>query len=379
MNISKLTKFGLVSIATGMIAGLAGADTNSDLQERLERAEARIAELSANTNSNWLNDQRAEEIRGLVHDVLADADSRASMVGNGSPVTVNVHGFTQFRWSYNDIKTDGVDTTHGFNLPRTRLEFSGDVYDWDYKISGQWNDGGAFNLLDAYADYGNFRFGQFKSPFMKEVLTAQTDTLATERSIISNQFGQGRSQGIQYGWNFGNGLNFTGSYTDGFNTANGAGVVNGYALTGRIDYDGDWVDLGVAVSHNDLNVTDYNTWTADATFSAGGFDFTGAYVATMDDTNGDDWGTVWTASYDVSDKTQLFGQYEVGHLEGVETDLKIATFGVNYAFNDNVKWTTDVGYAFDSVDAGWNLGTTGWNTTANEGETLIRSQLQIKF
>jgi hypothetical protein len=326
-----------------------------------------------------LNDTRADEIRGLVHDVLADADSRASMLGNGSPVTVNVHGFVQTRWQYNDIKTDGVDTTHGFNVPRTRLEVSGDLYDWGYKVSGQWNDGGNFTLMDAYADWGNFRVGQFKSPFMKEVLTAQTDTLASERSVISNQFGQGRSQGIQYGYNTAFG-GVSVAYTDGFNTANGAGVQNGYALTGRFDVTAvDWLDFGVAFSHNDLDTTDYNTWTADATFSAGDFDFTGAYVATIDDTNGDNWGTVWTASYDVTDKAQLFGQYEIGHLEGVETDLKIATFGVNYAFNDNVKWTTDVGYAFDTVDAGWNLGNSGWNTTANEGETLIRTQLQVRF
>jgi|SaaInlV_100m_DNA_2_1039680.scaffolds.fasta_scaffold12937_3 phosphate-selective porin OprO and OprP len=379
MTISKITKFALVGLVTGMIAGLAGADTNTELQERLEAAEARIAELSANTSSNWLNDTRADEIRGLVHDVLADADSRASMLGDGSSTTVNVHGFVQTRWQYNDIKTDGVDTTHGFNVPRTRLEISGDLYDWGYKVSGQWNDGGNFTLMDAYADWGNFRVGQFKSPFMKEVLTNQTDTLAAERSVISNQFGQGRSQGVQYGYETALG-GVTVAYTDGFNTANGAGVQNGYALTGRLDFSPtDWIDMGVAVSHNDLVDTDYNTWTADASFGAGGFDFTGAYVATIDDTNGDNWGTVWTASYDVTDKAQLFGQYEIGHLEGVETDLKIATFGVNYAFNDNVKWTTDVGYAFDSVDAGWNLGTTGWNTTANEGETLIRTQLQVRF
>ena len=104
MTISKITKFALVGLATGMIAGLAGADTNTDLQERLARAEARIAELSTSQDSNWLKDTRADEIRGLVHDVLADADSRASMLGNGSPVTVNVHGFIQTRWQYNDIK-----------------------------------------------------------------------------------------------------------------------------------------------------------------------------------------------------------------------------------------------------------------------------------
>ena len=137
--------------------------------------------------------------------------------------------------------------------------------------------------------------------------------------------------------------------------------------------------MGVAVSHNNLVVSDYNTWTADATFSAGGFDFTGAYVATMDDVNGDNWGTVWTASYQCTDAMQGFVQYEQGHLEGVETNLSIVTVGVNYAVNDNVKWTTDMGWAFDSVDAGWNLGNSGWNATASEGETLIRSQLQVKF
>jgi len=379
MNISKITKIGLAALVVGICTGIAGADTNTELQARLEAAEARIAELSTSQDSNWLNDRRAEETRQLVHDVLADADSRASMQGSGSAVTVNVHGFVQTRWQYNDIKTDGVDTTHGFNVPRTRLELSGDIYDWGYKVSGQFFDGGNFTLMDAYADWSGFRVGQFKSPFMKEVLTAQTDTLATERSVISSQFGQGRSQGVQWGTKTRLG-GVTVAYTDGFNTANGAGVQNGYALTGRLDFSPvSWLDMGVAVSHNDLVDTDYNTWTADASFGAGGFDFTGAYVATLDDVNGDNWGTVWTASYDVTDKAQLFGQYEIGHLEGVETDLKIVTIGVNYAFNDNVKWTTDLGYAFDTVDAGWNLGTSGWNTTAGEGSTLIRTQLQVKF
>ena len=378
MNISKITKFGIASLLAGFACGVAGADTNADLQVRLEAAEARIAELDS-SDSNWLNDTRADEIRSLVHDVLADADNRASLVGDGSAITVNVHGWVQSRWTYKQNATEGVDNNHGFNIPRTRLDISGDVYDWSYKVGGQWTDGGNFTLMDAYADGRGFRVGQFKSPFMKEVLTSSADTLATERSVISNQFGQGRSQGVQYGYETALG-GVTVAYTDGFNTANGAGIQNGYALTGRLDFSPvSWMDMGVAVSHNDLDASDYNTWTADASFGVGGFDFTGAYVATIDDTDGDDWGTVWTASYDVTDKAQLFGQYEIGHLEGVETDLKIATIGVNYAFNDNVKWTTDVGYAFDTVDAGWNLGDSGWNTTAGEGSTLIRTQLQVKF
>jgi len=379
MNISKITKFGIASLLAGIACGAAGADTNEELQARLEAAEARIAELGTSQDSNWLNDARADEMRSLVHDVLADADSRTSMLGDGSSTTVNVHGFVQTKWSYNDTMTDGVDATHGFDVSRTRLIVSGDVYDWKYNISGQWDSGNEFSLLDAYADWSGFRVGQFKSPFMREVLTDQTDTLASERSVISNQFGQGRSQGIQYGYRTSLG-GVRVAYTDGFDTANGAGVQNGYALTGRLDFRAtDWLGAGIAVSHNDLNTTDYNTWTADATISAGGFDITGAYVATLDDVNGDDWGTVWTAAYQCTDKMQGFVQYEIGHLEGVDTDLQIATVGVNYAFNDNVKWTTDLGKSFNAIDAGWNLGNSGWNTTAEDGEYLIRTQLQVTF
>jgi len=378
MNISKITKFGIASLLAGFACGVAGADTNADLQERLEAAEARIAELGS-SDSNWMNDTRADEVRSLVHDVLADADNRANLLGDGSAVTVNVHGWVQSRWTYKQNATEGVDNNHGFNIPRTRLDISGDVYDWSYKVGGQWTDGGNFTLMDAYADGRGFRVGQFKSPFMKEVLTSSADTLATERSVISNQFGQGRSQGVQYGYQTALG-GVTVAYTDGFNTANGAGVQNGYALTGRLDFSpANWINMGVAVSHNDLVVSDYNTWTADATFSAGGFDFTGAYVATMDDVNGDDWGTVWTASYQCTDAMQGFVQYEQGHLQDVATNLSIVTVGVNYALNDNVKWTTDFSKSLNGIDGGWNLGTTGWDSTAEEGEYLIRTQLQIRF
>ena len=59
--------------------------------------------------------------------------------------------------------------------------------------------------------------------------------------------------------------------------------------------------------------------------------------------------------------------------------MSIATLGVTYNFNDNVKWTTDLGYSLNTVDAGWNTGRTGLNTSASEGETLIRSMVQVKF
>ena len=51
MNISKITKFGIASLLAGTACGVAGADTNAELQVRLEAAEARIAELSSSQDS----------------------------------------------------------------------------------------------------------------------------------------------------------------------------------------------------------------------------------------------------------------------------------------------------------------------------------------
>ena len=76
---------------------------------------------------------------------------------------------------------------------------------------------------------------------------------------------------------------------------------------------------------------------------------------------------------------QPYLQYEYGQLEGADDDLSVVTFGANYYINDNVKWTTDFGYALNGVGAGWNLADTGWNTSSDSGEYLVRTQLQVQF
>ena len=379
MNISTITKFGIATIVAGL-ATTANADTNADLQARLEAAEARIAELSASDSDNWLNDQRAEATRHLIHEVLADADSRASMQGKGNPVTVNVHGFLQTRYAYSGGGND--EANRGFNIPRARLILSGDLYNWEYKVSGQWSDStNNFDLKDAYAQgdlfSGTLRVGQFKSPFMREVLVPQEDTLMMERSIVSNQFGQGRSQGVQWSRDFGV-LDFSGAYTDGFNTDNGAGVQNGEAFTARVGADiNSWWNVGAAVSWNDLVDTSYTTYTLDTKVSTGGLDLTAAYVATSGDA-GDNWGATVQAGYMCMDDFQGYVAYEYGELEGVEENLSTFTVGANYWINENVKWTTDLGYALNGINGAWNLGETGWRA-GDSGEYLVRTQIQVKF
>src|SRR4051812_5789090 len=82
------TRVGLLAGATALTltsVSFAGPATgNDDLAQRLAAAEAKIASMEAATNQNWLTDQRASEIKGLVQDVLADADTRASLLQAGA-------------------------------------------------------------------------------------------------------------------------------------------------------------------------------------------------------------------------------------------------------------------------------------------------------
>ena len=359
---------------------LADGPSYEELQARLDRAEARIAQLDSEREPTWMETRRSEETQALVREILADADTRTMMQGGKSPVTVNVGGFLQTRYSYNS--GGDVEANHGFSLQRARLILSGDVYGIGYKVSGQWSDGGEFTLKDAYG-VGNlagvdFKFGQFKAPFMKEVLVSQVDTLAADRSIVAYTYGQGRSQGIEFGKDFG-ALNLRAAYTDGFNSANGAGVQNGYALTARADWDiTDWWNLGAAISWNDLVDTDYWTYTFDTGVDVGGLGLNAAFVGINQD-SGHNWATTFSASYYCMDNLQGYVAYEYGQTPSGGDDLSVATVGANYFINKNVKWTTDIGYAFNGIGSSWDVADTGWNNSTESGEYLVRTQLQIQF
>ena len=387
MNISKKkwTMYGAIAaaivVAAIAVPALAEEPSFEDLTARLDAAETRIAELNASREPTWLETRRSEETQALVKEILSDADARTMMQGSGSPVTVNLHGFAQTRYSYNS--GGSIEANHGFGIPVTRLIIDGDVYGVGYRGSGGWSDStNNFVLKDAYGtfDLASFdvKFGQFKSPFMREVLVDRQDTLAADRSIVAYTFGQGRSQGVEFGKDFGR-FNVRAAYTDGFNSANGAGVPNGYALTARAGVDiTSWWDVGAAISWNDLDTTDYWTYTVDTGVNYGGLDFTAAFTGVNRDA-GDDWAATFTAGYNVTDKLQPYLAYEYGQLEGSDDDLSIVTVGLNYHINENVKWTTDLGYALNGVGAGWNVADTGWNTSSDSGEYLVRTQIQVSF
>ena len=52
-----------------------------ELTKLVQELRSEVADLKNATSNNWLNEQRADEIRNLVHDVLSDADNRTNLQG----------------------------------------------------------------------------------------------------------------------------------------------------------------------------------------------------------------------------------------------------------------------------------------------------------
>lgn len=224
----------------------------------------------------------ADEVRAIVAEMMADAETRSSMLQSGGVAgydgskfflasgdgnfRLNVGGQIQFRYYVNfRSDDDGVvgfdpDTGDpilaqqsefetGFQTRRTKLFFNGHVYDPNlfYSVSGNFSsDGGGFDLEDAFVGYRwdngfSFRWGQFKLPYMREELVQSQHQLAVDRSIVNEVFNQGRSQGVELAYEQ-ESWRAALAFSDGFNSANSefaTGPVlnaNGYPAGGEADY-----------------------------------------------------------------------------------------------------------------------------------------------
>lgn len=286
-----MTKFGngvvFAGATTLSFAGGVVADDGelarqiADLKRANEALAAKVERLEASSNGDeWLTEQRADEIRGIVTDVLADADSRTSLQSAGATAgwnkdqggffiaspngdfKLNIKGQIQFRWAYDHRSNDGITTTNqpgtgsqsipkenvwGFENRRTKLAFTGFVIDpsWTYEIQPVFNRSpGSVTSGDQTFSSGNIvgsvenvwiqktfdngfnvRVGQFKSPFLREELVSSSAQLAVERTLVSDMFSTKFSQGIQfeYGGRTGDPLKAQFFYGDGLR-ANGTSV-----------------------------------------------------------------------------------------------------------------------------------------------------------
>jgi hypothetical protein len=413
---SLTTRVGLLAGASALtLTGASFADNPTEAQNY----EARIAELEATVaqlkGENWLTEQRAEDIRGVVQDVLADADTRASLLQAGMTAgydngfvlgssdgnfSLKLNGQLQTRFIYNNQDNSPVDDDRwGFENTRTKLIFSGNVVnpDYMYYIEADFDrDGGAFMLEDAYIayNYGNgwkAIMGQFKAPILREELVNSMYQLAVERSWVNEYFTGGRTQGIAVDY-LGEQFHFIASYNDGANTPNTAWNTRDteFSMTGRAEvlFQGTWDQfhdftswkgeetgflLGGAVHYQKqeygtlaANELEILLATIDASVEFGGANLFAALIYRGFFLN-EDW--------------ELYGRYEYADLDmaGVD-DANLFTIGVNrYFAQHGLKWTTDVGFGIDTVPATASI--TGWrqDSTGEDGQIVVRTQLQLTF
>ena len=189
------------------------------LVDRIEQLEAEVAVLRRNQGVDYLTERRADEIRALVHDVLADADTRASLAQSGvnagydkyffvasadGAYRLNLTGTIQTKFAYNSQDSSPDDDDRwGFENRRTTIRMFGHVVDpsWQYTVHGNFI-GGDFKLLDGFIrkDLGegwSILAGKKKLPFDHEQLMGYNTLTAVERSLIAAAFGVGRAEGFQ--------------------------------------------------------------------------------------------------------------------------------------------------------------------------------------
>jgi len=220
-----------------------------------------------------------DEVRAIVSEMLADAETRSSLLAGGGDAgydknffmasadgnyRLNISGYTQFQYIMNFRSTSNTITSYtdefnsGFAMRQAKIRLSGNVVNPDltFAIEGQFGSGdyydwwngevfgnGSFTLDDAYVNYnvGNgwsVRGGQYKSYFLKEENNADVYTMSSQRGMVNAAFGQGRVQGIgaKYkGENWWVGADIT----DGFRTQNTDYTSFNeadFAITGRFEY-----------------------------------------------------------------------------------------------------------------------------------------------
>ena len=416
-----------LAVAPAPVAQVDGAGIQ-ELRSMVRELQGEVAELKAQQHTDWITQERADQIRLLVRDILADADTRIAMQGDGSTAGWNrgffvgsadgnwklkISGQIQARWMNND--RDAAGDTSGFEQRRTKIRASGHVMDpsFTYKITATWNRGGGSDTEDAWVakDFGNgwqLKFGQWKAPFLRESIISSGNQLQVERSVVDNAFTYGWTQGVGLGWS-GETARLHAMYTDGpgrWNTPALDADAQGDAIVARLEFllgDAPWKDFGyltsrrggtsgamlglgiewldsdTALEYGNASVTESAGWTVDYSLRGDGWNLLAYGVWTSGENAAgaetDAWGAVLQAGTMISDNTELFASYKIGEIEDAtftdgSSDLEILTVGFNHwpvPGNNAVKWTTDFGYALEGIADGAGTGSASadWGTPGN--------------
>jgi hypothetical protein len=371
------------SLAMGL-AGVVNAD-DAGLDAKVAELQKEVATLKGQQNEAWLNQRRSEEIKGLIQEVLSDADTRASLMAEGAVAghdgknfflssvdgsnRLNFWGQIQFRYILNfENDNDDDKEDQGFQTRRAKLGFNGHVTagrKWDYEIiiALDRENGNAFfedvkfgtQLTDAL----RIDAGKFKLPFLREELTSSKRLLAAERSAVAEFFTLNRAEQVQLSFKS-DMIKAAVSLNDGANSEFsdiGADTTE-IAVTGRVDIklNGDWnqasdttswsgeplaIFLGGAIHYEtgdspNGGFANYLAWTVDGSLETAGFGLfasvTGGHVNPDVGSNLNFYGFVVQGSYNIKDTWEPFARFEylMEDDDSSNADAIILTFGLNY-------------------------------------------------
>ena len=251
-----------VLIASPVVAVQQGSETGSaaeskvliplsdleDIRRELEAVKAQnelmreeIDVIHAEATRYWLTEQRADQIKELVQDVLADADTRTNLMGSGlmagwsdgfflasadGRFRLNIGALVQTRLMVNIL--DGNEgaalqqdsTRYGFENTTTRFNLGGYVFsDTDFFIEMGFGRKDPYSYVADVQEFGTrlyegwirqrltdniaVKAGIFKLPFTREFLVYEGLQLAVDRSLLDMRLGLGRSQGVELDMVFG--------------------------------------------------------------------------------------------------------------------------------------------------------------------------------
>lgn len=319
------TRKGLMALSGSVLLGVVGvanADNAQSLQAEVAALKAEVAQLKGQQQDGWLNERRAEEVKALVREVLADADTRASLLENGlsaghngqrfflasedGSFLLNVGGQIQIRYIVNnsdideDADDDNDDWETGFQLRRTKLFFDGHVASpkIGYQITlaaDRADELGVYaeEVIVSYdlTDTLELAGGRFKLPFLREELISSKRQLAVERSLVNEAFTLNRGEGVRLTWAAAENLSIAASLSDGAQSGEPAG---------GNDFDTDATDFSatlradLALAGSLKQGADYSAWSGEETAILLGAAVHWEEGETGDDAGGLQEGFLWT-------------------------------------------------------------------------------------
>lgn len=156
---------------------------------------------------------------------------------------LSLGGRMQFRYTFTDKDSDTISDTSIWQTKRIKLYTSGYAYtkDLTYVFQADFVNGSKPTLLDdAYLNYrlidaAQVRFGQFKTPFVRQEIISDGNLQFVDRSPVADAFKHGRDAGLMLHGKIADGLAYYyAGVFGGAGQSNPRSATNDNLLVGRV-------------------------------------------------------------------------------------------------------------------------------------------------